>query len=330
MDERRLDLIVDEILDSIKERGFSLKESDLVLKTEAAPGVTSDHDRDAGKNNDIRSLGKSEGAAEADDGRAVGNDENFEVVVDNKLGINLTEPKDLGALIRMKNYTTARIGVGKAGARLKTNTMLKLRADHAAARDAVFTDVDKNVLEKTGLKTFSTVVKDKNEFLTRPDLGKKFDSKTLGDIADTAGTDNDVLIYAADGLSSTAINANIQNILPVLVDGLKQKSLKVADPFYVRFGRVGSEDPIAEATRSKVVCVLIGERPGLATAESMSAYICYGAYVGQPESRRTVVSNIHKGGTVAIEAGAYIVDVIEEILNAKVSGVELKKQGDKI
>lgn len=251
-----------------------------------------------------------------------------ETVVVKGDGLLLKNPEDLGALVRMKAHTSARIGVGKAGARLKTETMLSLRADHAVARDAVFTDVDENILKEMNLKTFKTVCKDKDEFLTRPDLGKKFTDDELKAIVAEAGVGADVLIYASDGLSSTAINANIKNILPVLEEGLKLKNLKVAKPFYVKFGRVGAEDAIAEATKAKVICVLIGERPGLATAESMSAYIAYNATVGMPEARRTVVSNIHKGGTMAIEAGAYISDIIEQIYNAKASGVEFKKQGD--
>ncbi len=73
-----------------------------------------------------------------------------------------------------------------------------------------------------------------------------------------------------------------------------------------------------------MVCILIGERPGLGTAESMSAYICYQAVVGQPEARRTVVSNIYSGGTSAVEAGAYVAELIETILKEKASGVDLK------
>ena len=92
---------------------------------------------------------------------------------------------------------------------------------------------------------------------------------------------------------------------------------------FLRFGRVGSEEQVSEIVGAKVVCVLIGERHGLATAESVSAYIAYNAYVGMPESKRTVVSNIHKDGTAAVEAGAYIAEVIEKILEQKASGVDL-------
>lgn len=135
----------------------------------------------------------------------------------------------------------------------------------------------------------------------------------------------DVQIYASDGLSSTAVEANLANILPVIMDGLKAGGLKVGTPFFVRNGRVAAMDQISETLNATVTCVLLGERPGLATAESMSAYIAYKATMGMPEARRTVVSNIHSKGIPAVEAGAYIVDVIGKILEAKASGVELKK-----
>lgn len=244
-------------------------------------------------------------------------------------GILIESPEDMGALIRMKAHTPARIGVGKAGPRLKTKTLLKLRADHAAARDAVFTDADPAVLKNLNLPEFKTLCKDKNEYLTRPDLGRQLEKSELDRLASAAGKNKDVLIYASDGLSSTAINKNLENILPVLTEGLTAKGLKLAAPFFLKYGRVGAMDAIGDATGASVVCVLIGERPGLATAESMSAYIAYKPTVGMPEARRTVVSNIHKGGTAAVEAGAYISDIIETIYKAKASGVELRRESGK-
>ncbi len=239
--------------------------------------------------------------------------------------IPLIEAEDSDALLRMKRKTTARIGVGKVGARLKTQTMLTLRADHAKARDAVFADVDPEMIEKLGLFTIQTTCEDKNMYLTRPDLGRQLSKEAIRTLKEKCVMNPDVQIYAADGLSSTAIQVNLPKILPVLTDSLKAKGLTVGTPFFLRFGRVGSQEYVAEALGAKVVCVLIGERPGLATAESMSAYIAYNAYVGMPESKRTVVSNIHKDGTVAVEAGAYVADVIEMILEQKASGVDLVK-----
>lgn len=237
----------------------------------------------------------------------------------------LNHPADPDALRRMKSRTTARIGVGRAGPRLKTQTLLTLRADHAQARDAVFADVDPGLLEKLGLFTVQSLCSDKDTFVTRPDLGRKLSPAAAETLKARCVPNPDVQIFAADGLSSTAVEANIPKILPVLTDTLQGMGLKVGTPFYLRFGRVGSGDHVAEVLGAKVVCVLIGERPGLATAESMSAYITYNAHVGMPEAKRTVVSNIHKNGTAAVEAGAYVAEVISKILEQKASGVDLVK-----
>ncbi|WP_455582231.1 ethanolamine ammonia-lyase subunit EutC [Dysosmobacter sp.] len=237
----------------------------------------------------------------------------------------LKDPQDPEALARMKKRTTARIGVGRAGPRLKTKTLLTLRADHAQARDAVFADVDPGVLETAGLFTVQSMCADKDTYVTRPDLGRRLSPEAETALKERCVQNPDVEIFAADGLSSTAIEANLNKILPVLTDSLQAMGIKVGTPFYLRFGRVGAEDRVAEVLGAKVVCVLIGERPGLATAESMSAYIAYNAYVGMPEAKRTVVSNIHQNGTAAVEAGAYVAEVIAKILEQKASGVDLVK-----
>ena len=237
----------------------------------------------------------------------------------------LKNPCDSQALERMKKRTSARIGVGRAGPRLKTQTMLTLRADHAKARDAVFASVSQELLDRLGLFKVRTMCDSKNTFITRPDLGRRLSQEAENILREKCVSGPDVQIYAADGLSSTAIKANLERILPVLTDGLNQKGITTGTPFFMEYGRVAAEDHVADIIKPKVVCVLIGERPGLTTAESMSAYIVYDAHSGIPESRRTVVSNIHKNGLAAVEAGAYIVEIIEEMLRQKKSGVELVK-----
>lgn len=237
----------------------------------------------------------------------------------------LENPQDPDALRRMIGKTTARIGVGRSGPRLKTKTLLTLRADHAAARDAVLMDVSDELIQKLGLLSVTTCCTDKNNFLTRPDLGRDFDEETKAYIKEKCVSHPDVQIIISDGLSSSAIEANAARILPVVMEGLKEKGLTAGTPIFVKYGRVGAQDRISELVGAKVVCSFIGERPGLATAESMSAYIAYHAEVGMPEARRTVVSNIHKDGVPAVEAGAYIVDLLALILEKQASGVDLKK-----
>lgn len=236
---------------------------------------------------------------------------------------HLPEAADPAALARMQTQTPARIGVGHAGARLCTQTLLRLRADHAAARDAVWSDVDEDIVEQLAAFPIQTCCQSKEEFITRPDLGRTFSGETLDAVRQHCVSGIDVQLIVSDGLSSTAVNVNAPRILPVIQHGLQGKGISVGTPIFVRFGRVAAQDQLAQTLHAAVVCSLIGERPGLATAESMSAYITYHAEPGMPESRRTVVSNIHKNGIPAVEAGAYLVDLIALILEQKASGVAL-------
>jgi ethanolamine ammonia-lyase small subunit len=219
--------------------------------------------------------------------------------------------------------TPARIEIGRAGPRLKTQTYLKFRADHAIARDAVLQDVPQELLNKLQLPAFKTRCRDKNEFLTRPDLGRQLDDDTLRALKQLNPSPCDALIYAADGLSSRAVAANMENILPIIADGLRAQNIGMGKPFFLQYGRVGSMDSIAPVLQAKVVCILVGERPGLGSAESMSAYVAWQPAQGMPEARRTVVSNIYAGGLNAVEAGAYLAELIGKIHHAKASGVEL-------
>jgi ethanolamine ammonia-lyase small subunit len=233
--------------------------------------------------------------------------------------------QDPELLRRMQHSTSARIGVGRAGPRLKTSTLLKLRADHAAARDAVSRDVSPELLDKLGLLQVQSRCSSRQEYITRPDLGRRLSAEAAKTLAAQDEKGRDVQVIISDGLSSRAVEANAENLSLVLAEGLKAKNITQGKPFFVRFGRVAIEDEAAEILGARLVCILIGERPGLATAESLSAYLCYNARIGQPESCRTVVSNIHAKGIPAAEAGAYLADLIEQILQQKTSGVNFKK-----
>lgn len=241
-----------------------------------------------------------------------------------KAQITLDHMENAEMMRQMKEKTPARIGIGKAGARLKTQTYLTLRADHAGARDAVFRDVSPQLLQEMGLFSISTMCGSRNEHLTRPDLGRRLSEDTKKELKSKCQLNPTVQIYVADGLSSQAVEANIADVLPSLMDGLQGLGIGTGTPFFMRFGRVPAMDVVSETLGAEVTCVLLGERPGLATANSMSAYIAYKATVGMPESRRTVVSNIHSGGIPAAEAGAHIAQVIKTMLERKASGVDLQ------
>ena len=238
--------------------------------------------------------------------------------------INVPKPHNAEALKAMRKSTPARIAVWRAGPRYLTSTLLRFRADHAVAMDAVFTDVSEDWIKQNSLPHFKTMCENKDVYLTRPDLGRKFDDEEAKKIKAHVGQNNRVVIYVADGLSTTAVTTNAMDTYKAIVDGLARNNIKPPAPFFVQYGRVGTEDAISDITGAEVVCALIGERPGLITAESMSAYLAYKATANMPEARRNVVSNIHRHGTPAVEAGGYIADIIKMMLDKKASGLDLK------
>ena len=227
----------------------------------------------------------------------------------------------------MKEKTPARLGSGKAGPRYRTLTMLRFRADHAAAQDSVFSEVDAEFAKKHDLLPTKTRCDSKDEYLTRPDLGRCFDEHNAKTIKGVIDTPPRVQIVIGDGLSSAAIEANAMDCLAAIKDGLKIRGIQTGKDIFVKYCRVGAGDAVGDITGCELVCVLVGERPGLVTDKSMSAYITYKPHTGVSESARTVVSNIHAQGTPAVEAGAYIAELIELILTKKVSGVALRAGG---
>ncbi|MBE6958237.1 MAG: ethanolamine ammonia-lyase subunit EutC [Ruminococcaceae bacterium] len=224
---------------------------------------------------------------------------------------------------KMKMKTPARLGSGRAGPRYKTLTMLRFRADHAAAQDAVWSELEADFAKENNLLPTKTKCNDKEEYLTRPDLGRCFDEHNAKAIKGVIDTPPRVQLVVGDGLSSAAIAANAMDCLSAIKDGLKIRGISTGKDIFVKYCRVGAGDAVGDITGCELVCVLVGERPGLVTDKSMSAYITYRPHTGVSESARTVVSNIHAQGTPAVEAGAYIAELIEKILQKKVSGVGL-------
>nr|WP_207927436.1 ethanolamine ammonia-lyase subunit EutC [Streptococcus catagoni] len=225
---------------------------------------------------------------------------------------------------KIKKFTPARLGLWRAGNRYMTQSILRFRADHAAAQDAVFSYVSDDFVKEMGFVAVHTMPKTKDEYLTRPDLGRIFSEDQQKIIQEKCQKNAKVQVIVGDGLSSSAIEANVKDFLPALKQGLKMFGLDFNEVLFIKHARVAAMDKIAELTGAEVVCMLVGERPGLVTAESMSAYLAYKPSVGMPEAKRTVLSNIHKGGTPAVEAGAYVAEIIKKILEHKKSGVDLK------
>ncbi len=244
--------------------------------------------------------------------------------VDFSARLLVPEPVNRDAYLKMKSATPARVGIWRSGPRCLTEPYLRFRADHALAQGSVFRNVPEAFLKEWGLFEISSRCGDKDQFLTRPDLGRQLDEKNSAIIRERCQARPQVQVFIADGLSSAAVESNAKDAYLAIEQGLKGHRITIGTPFFVRYGRVRVMEAVAQALEPEVTAVLIGERPGLATAESMSCYLAYRAVPDMSESERTVVSNIHRQGTPAVEAGAYIADVIKKMLEQKASGLALK------
>jgi len=235
-------------------------------------------------------------------------------------------PANVFALPELIKSTTARIGVGRSGPRYKTSSLLLFQGDHAVTQDALYRDVDQHLLDEFGLFTVQTRVSEgKDEYLLRPDLGRQLNEEAKRMISERCVSSPNVQIVVGDGLSAAAIEANLRSIFPVMRQGFQTAGLVVGTPFYIKYCRVGVMNDIGDLLHPDVLVLLIGERPGLGRAESMSAYMGYRPRSGQNDADRDVVCNIFEnGGTNPLEAGAFIVQLAQKMIQQQASGVKLK------
>ena len=216
-----------------------------------------------------------------------------------KTWIGVRNPQRKEVLEDLRRSTAARIACGRAGPRPRTVTLLRFLADHSRSKDTVLKEIAAEWVEKTGLFEVHSEIVDKDQYLTRPDLGRRLSKESIDTILAKCKKSPQVQVVVSDGLSTDAITANYDEILPPLMKGLQSAGLEVGTPFFVRYGRVKIEDQIGEVLGAKVVILLIGERPGLGQSESLSCYMVYSPAVAKTvESDRNCISNIDRKSVV--------------------------------
>jgi len=239
--------------------------------------------------------------------------------------IGVDHPYDPEGLRNLAATTTARLAVGRAGPRPKTRTLLLFQADHGVTQDAIYGEVNPDVLKQFDLFTVQTQVRDRQEYLLRPDLGRRLSEEARRIIAERCVKNPQVQIVVGDGLSAAAINNNLPQIFPVITQGLKAAGISMGTPFFIQFARVGVINDVNEVIGADVVVILIGERPGLGVADALSAYMGWRPGPGKTDAHRDVICMITaNGGTNPLEGGAYVVELIKKTLRYQASGVELK------
>jgi ethanolamine ammonia-lyase small subunit len=235
-------------------------------------------------------------------------------------------PRDPEALKALMASTTARIGVGRSGPRYSTAALLLFQADHAVTQDALYRDVDQKLLDELGLFTVQTrITGGKQEYLLRPDLGRQLNDEAKRTVQEKCVKSPNIQLVVGDGLSAAAVEANAREMFPVLKQGAQAAGLSLGTPFFIKYCRVGVLNDIGDLLKPDVVILLIGERPGLGRAESLSAYMAYRPKAGDSDADRDVVCNIfNNGGTNPLEGAAFAIQTAQKMIKYQASGIKLK------
>jgi ethanolamine ammonia-lyase small subunit len=233
-------------------------------------------------------------------------------------------------LARIRRGTPARILVGRAGLSYPTAEQLALRLDHAAALDAVRKEVDlqrdlgTEFVNSRRLFEVQTSACSKEEYLLRPDFGRKLSDAARESILNACRASADVQIAIGDGLSASAVAAQVPQLLPLLEASMRARGWTLGQTMFIRYCRVGIMNDLGDLLLPRVVILLIGERPGLATAESLSAYLAWQPRAGQTDADRNLISNIHAAGVPPLLAAPRILALVEQLFEKQTSGVTIK------
>jgi ethanolamine ammonia-lyase small subunit len=239
--------------------------------------------------------------------------------------VGVESPANASGLVNLAGSTGARLAVGRAGPRPRTDTVLLFQADHAVTQDAIFGDVPTELLEQFGLFTVQTRVTDQDEYLLRPDYGRQLSDEARKIVDERCVKKPQVQIVVGDGLSAAAVTNNLPQIYPVIEQGLQSAGLSLGTPFFVRYCRVGIMNDVNDIVGADVVVLLIGERPGLGVADALSVYSGWRPAPGKSDAHRDVLCMITaNGGTNPLEAGAFVVEHVKTVIQNQASGVELR------
>ena len=235
-------------------------------------------------------------------------------------------PSDPDLLPEMIQSAATRIGVGRAGPRIKTASLLLFQGDHAVTQDALYRDIDQDLLDEFNLFTVQTnITGGKEEYLLRPDLGRQLNEEAKQTIAEKCVKQPNIQIVVGDGLSSAAIEANLVELFQAIQYEAVSAGLTVGIPFHIKYCRVGAMNDIGDILQPEVLLLLIGERPGLGRANSVSVYMGYKPAQGKTDADRDVISNIFaNGGTNPREAAKLVIQFAQKMRQYQASGVKLK------
>jgi ethanolamine ammonia-lyase small subunit len=233
----------------------------------------------------------------------------------------------------LRQHTMARIALGRAGGSLPTAEVLRFGLAHALARDAVHLALSVDETERglqsrklSSLRVHSQAI-DRRTFLLRPDLGRRLNEASAALLSGTGTGGQDVAFVLADGLSAPAIQRHSLPLLDLIL-AMLQNEYSVAPIVIAEQGRVALGDEIGERLHVSLVVMLIGERPGLSSPDSLGMYMTFGPRVGRNDAERNCISNVRPQGLSYEAAALRLVWLMRESMQRKLSGVALKDGSD--
>ncbi|MCG8708125.1 ethanolamine ammonia-lyase subunit EutC [Brenneria sp. 4F2] len=234
----------------------------------------------------------------------------------------------------LREYTAARIALGRTGASMPTSELLKFGMAHAQARDAVHQAFDSEALSEqlvqAGLKTLTvhSAAENRQQYLCRPDLGRRLSTSSRELLLAMAGNPADILLVVGDGLSSKAVHRQAVPLIKALLPYVSQLGISLAPILLAHQSRVALGDEAGECLQAKAVAILIGERPGLSSPDSLSVYMTWGPNTRRLESERNCISNIRPEGLDYPLAAFKLAWLLEQSFQRRLSGVLLKDESD--
>jgi ethanolamine ammonia-lyase small subunit len=231
----------------------------------------------------------------------------------------------------LRAATPARIALGRAGASLPTQHWLDFQAAHAAARGAVHAAFDAELLaaeiRKLGINaaTAHSAAENRQQYLLRPDLGRQLSDRSRFELEQwRSPTDCDLSIIVSDGLSAIAAHRQAPPLLAALLPKLQTIGWRLAPLVVARSGRVALQDEIGELFGATIALILLGERPGLGSPDSLGAYLIYSPQIGNTDANRNCVSNIRPEGLAIAPAAETIYYLLTQARQRQLSGTALK------
>jgi ethanolamine ammonia-lyase large subunit len=230
----------------------------------------------------------------------------------------------------LRQYTPARVGIGATGVSQPTGATLDFQRDHATARDAVHSELDvvklTSEIQRLGLNSVcvSSQARSRRDYLQRPDWGRRLDDNSREMLREQQ-VGWDVVFVVCDGLSAAAVNLNASIMIAESVAMLKRSELEIGPVVLVEQGRVAIGDDIAVALKADLVVVLIGERPGLCSADSMGVYLTLHPRSGSVDAERNCISNIRRSGLDHPTAAGKLTYLVNAARRLGLSGVALKE-----